>query len=299
MDVLEFPADGSHGSGRLFDILEFILDNSQPDIKGSSVRSYISSIRRLVAVRHGYWLLQPPLLSQFLSRLSQRPAPKQFKQPATTALVAAVWADSSLTLPVRAAVLLGFHGLLRVSEYTSDSAHVVQPWTLAVRHVQFDSVSGTMAVFLPRSKSDPSNSGMVMHFAPLEGDPICPVRAVRLLLASFGPNPSPDRPLFSFAADSFVTRRHVAAALKRHAHVMRVSPNDISTHSLRIGGAFTMKEADVDWATIVARARWKASSAADMFLLYTRLSKERLRSGADALRSDRPSHIPLVAHRSL
>jgi hypothetical protein len=285
MDVLEFPPDGAVGSSRLFDILEFIMDHCAPDIQGSSLKGYIASIRRLVALRYGYTLAKPALLTEFLTRFSQLPSakPKRFMQPATTDLVSAVWHDRSIHVAVRSAVLLGFHGLLRVSEYTCDSAHVADVWCLAVRHVHFDSVSGTMAVHLPRSKSDPFNTGLVMHFAPLHGDPICPVRAVRRLIKSFGPDVSPDRPLFSFSASSFVTRPDIAAAVKKHAHVMHLSPQHVSTHSLRIGGAFSMKSAGVDWATIVVRARWKAASAADMLLLYTRMSKERLCEGGRAL----------------
>lgn len=299
--MLEFPPDGSVATGRLFDILEYIIDNCAPDIQGSTLRGYVSAIRRLVALRHGYTLLKPSLLTDFLTRFSQQPSlkPKRIMQPATTDLITALWSDASLHIATRTAVLLGFHGLLRVSEYTCYEAHVPDAWTLSVRHVHFDSVSGTMAVHLPRSKSDPFNTGMVMHFAPLRGDPICPVRAVLRLIKSFGPDVSPDRPLFSFSSSSFVTRAAVAAAVKKHAHVMHLSPQHVSTHSLRIGGAFTMKAAGVDWATIVVRARWKAASAADMLLLYTRLSKERLCEGAAALRSDRAVHIPLVAHRVL
>ena len=86
----------------------------------------------------------------------------------------------------KSAVLTGYFGLLRISEYTSESkrnnSHAVQ-----INDVlrNFD---GSISIVIKTSKTDQLGKGTVITFEPCNTHTICPVRALQQYLVSFRPN---------------------------------------------------------------------------------------------------------------
>ena len=82
---------------------------------------------------------------------------------------------------------------------------------------------------------------------------------------------------------SFVTKEDISKALKAHASLVGLDADRISSHSLRIGAAFEMANAGVDWETIGVRGRWSPLSVSGMAQMYARMSTQRLAKVASAL----------------
>lgn len=215
------------------------------------------------------------------------------KQPVTKELLRAVMRDSEIDQAVRTAVLFGYHGMLRVEEYTAASrVRVDKDWTLLRRDVVFDDQEDAISVRIKKSKSDPAFQGPQFSITA-SGGVYCPVQAIRSYTAWFDTRFGPDEPLFRHANRSFVTRIDIDRALKKHATaVMGISPYDISTHGLRYGGAFEMADAyvrrgcPIDWGTIIARGRWHGQSAEMLAEHYARFSVARAQMADRALSLD-------------
>jgi hypothetical protein len=165
----------------------------------------------------------------------------------------------------------------------SSAAHEFKTnFTLLRSHCTIDAAEdGPRACLrIPRSKSDRYNDGNNMFYLSIPGDVCCPVNALACYVHDR--RPAADGPLFVKASGAYVTRIDITNALKRAAVAASLPPSRISTHSLRMGGAFAMMDANVPWHTIKLRGRWKDET---MPLLYAKLSTARLAVATAALSS--------------
>lgn len=277
--------------GRLFHFAEWLYLYN-PNLSGDTIENYISTVRQHLLI-NAPWIgwRRSPILDAYIKRMQQQPYQRQYKEPINKSVISAIVSDISLDPAVRVAILFAFYGLWRVGDYTYDRRFEVQPHELRRSDVTFheDGVS----IHISHSKSDHYNAG-ADHFFHATNNDRCPVKMLKQYLGTTKTKHD-DRPLFQLRDGRHLHRRDIDTAVKRHATLINVDPKYVSTHSIRIGGAFELKDKGVDWHTIVARARWKPITAKKMLLLYTRMSKARLSDVFSALDIDDPATaIPVI-----
>ncbi len=196
-------------------------------------------------------------------------------------------------------ILLAFNGLLRSREYCHPTVKHPPQGTARLRRAQRSDVKlsedltyMTMRVF---GKSDLYNHGPIMHFAAQPGDALCVVKQMSDYLQWRDAHFAPDEPLLIKSSGLFVTRRDVAAALKKHCWPCGLLPSQVSTHSLRYGGAFELYEGGATWPDIISRGRWTSEDAKKLAMQYASFSKERSTRLSKRLRLDRGDSASLFA----
>lgn len=299
MDTLE--ADPS-SDGRIGDFLGWLW-HRKPHLAGVTVCSYVSTLRSHCARLVNWQFRYSIRITQYLTRIKQAPREHRFKLPATKQLVRLVAMDTALSMSVRVAVLLAFNKLLRCSEYCSESASKPMA-TLLSEHVQWSDQLGCFVIRIARSKSDRTNSGQTVNVYPQPADgAFCPVSAIRQYMAGEPLTKKKGHPFFVRRVGGnplFVTRLDVTNALKKQAQAAALPVERVSSHSLRIGGAFAMANAGVSMQLIASIGRWSGQSAERMVALYTRMSAGRVvaASGALSLRIGQLDDVPLYDERT-
>lgn len=290
MDALE--AKGA--PGRLADFAKWLLTPGNTRIgNGASLSNYLSQVRQHLRVFDGVELQFPPALSTAITRLRQRPYNRNNKQPVNVLFIKSILHDVNIALPVRMAIALSFRLGLRIHELLPHRHPRSKQWMIPVWRsgVQRDPVDGHYSIKLLSSKSDKYNAGADIIVVNT-GRPNCITEWLRVYLSSL-PRHGADTPLFIHSRDRFVLYPEVLAAMKSHAHVIGLKPEDVGTHSNRIGSIFTMKDAGLQWDLIDAIVRWSPTAAAQMHLVYDRMSTTRLLRAAVALDGTSSSAAPV------
>ena len=281
LDPMEHGDGDTPATGRLFDFMGW-LRLYRPKLQGSTVEGYISTIRTSMAIRHGWRFLYSPLHEATKLRMRQRSEAKGFKQPAGKALVQMVADDTTIPLGVRCAVLVAYDGLLRVGEYTARTT--TDPRRCKLQCDDVHVYDDRICFKLRFTKGDAYNAGEFVNFVPVPGDRYCPVAAVREYVRSEPLCRRKGMPFFvkrsTTGRATFVTKRDISNALKKHAGGIGFSSSDVASHSLRIGGAYEMANAGESWEAISVRGRWSLKSGHAMAVMYARVSRERLTSQA-------------------
>ena len=161
-------------------------------------------------------------------------------------------------------------------------------FTLRRADVVIEKVNGKRraGLFVRSSKTDRTNSGEWLWMGAVTGDAVyCPVRLLGQYLDVSNERwpHGGDAPLFKRACGRNVTRQDLTDALRKHAAVVGLPVERVSVYSLRIGALFEMANAGVPMETIQAVARWSATSAPAMSLLYCRMNMGRRQVANDAL----------------
>lgn len=202
-----------------------------------------------------------------------------------------MWRDASIDIGTRTAILLAWNGLLRVSEYTADSEWQALPQFTLMSQDIVPYVAGTQRGYkirLKRSKADRYNAGSWHFFPEQPGDELCPVQALNRYWRECPDANRPNLPAFTRRGVRSprmryrVSRDDISDALKRTATSIGLDPTFISSHSLRIGGAFHLADAGLAMSAIQLRGRWSQRGANEVALMYTRLSTIRAQAIADA-----------------
>jgi hypothetical protein len=293
LDPLEAAGTAGEAAqpGRLFDVAAW-FKHACPELAGVTVSQYISTIRHACAVQHHWQFKLSAATDAYLYRYQQQPRHKRIRQPATVGLLRAVCDDPSIDIGVKAAVLVAYSALLRVGEYTSPSAKAVpNQATLRVGDVRFDRRTGSVAVRIPHSKTDRYNAGETVHIMPASASRYCPVRTLRQFLDAHPCRGDPSAPLFVKAGEgsaACVTPVDITRALRAHARAVGLDPELVCPHSLRIGGAFEMADAGVEWESIAVRGRWSLKAMTGMREMYARMSQGRTSTMARALDLAKP-----------
>ena len=179
-----------------------------------------------------------------------------------------------------AAVTIAFFGLLRVSEYTAQHVSDYDPSsTLLITDVTFDSTLSCASITLRASKTDPFRQGCCVRIGAT-GNALCPVSALWHFRHWCHHQAGP---LFTFADGSFLTRHRIAALFTECLPSI-----NLSTHSLRIGGASALASAGHSDSSIMLLGRWTSSC----FQRYLRISDSTIRKAScDMARAVVYSHI--------
>ena len=310
MDPLESPALGQPRHGRLLHIAQWLRNVQCPTVKGSTIDTYISELRQAIARYTGYQLIRSPLLEDYLRRIKQLPPPTpssrahSLKLPVTKDIIKSIISDATAEQGCRVAILCGFDGMLRVSEYTSHTRFTGDARFLLLRSdIDTTSSSDAITVRIKKSKSDPAFQGPQFSYIARPGDSGCPVSNLTTYLHWFDANFSPNTPLFRRDDGRYLTRDDVDALIKKHAALLGFNPDQYSTHGLRYGGAFELAEADIranqaiNWDNIIARGRWHGLTATKLAQHYARFSEQRTRNISNALRIDGTASARTLRHR--
>lgn len=301
LDPMEVSTDGQPVFGRLFDFAGWLYFQS-PSISPSTVSSYVSTVRQQLACIFGWTFAISTLYTKSQYRRTQARGKSRFVDPATRALLMKVMQDTSAPIGLRAAVLIAWHGLLRVSEYTVSSGWEARPDASMLCRDFAWYTTGDFVGFrlrLRHSKSDPFNTGGLHYYRRGDvGDPLCPYTAMQAYLPQHPARQQPMAPLFMLVVGGRVrpvSRNDIAGLLKKWAPAVGLMPEYVSTHSLRVGGAFQMADANVALDLIRQRGRWGSQQWESIVLMYTRMSTARLHLISDAMASA-PSSALLGRH---
>ena len=160
---------------------------------------------------------------------------------------------------VWAAILTGFHLMLRKSNLVPDRVQGFDMWQHLTR-ADVENTGSGLLIHLKWSKTRQAGEEIWLPLVP-NGTPCCPVKA---LLQVFANCPClPHDPLFAYRrADSkktTVTYHTLQRWLRTWGEEVGLDPREISSHSLRRGGATTAFIQDIDVECIRAMGDWASN----------------------------------------
>jgi integrase len=218
-----------------------------------------------------------PLVKYCLKALRKRQGEGKPKQPVTPEMLrAAGRLIDRGTLRGRVlwtGLLLGFGFLLRASEYLAydneglfEDEKVIRWSEVTFRRrgkvVQPEGGEGDpdeVVVKFRASKTDQFKAGCVRNLFTSGLDDFCPVLALWSLAKELGPRLR-SGPIMAVPGEGPVGRNEVAQALREAAAAVGESTENVSTHSLRAGGATALYAAGYTEAEITYHGRWASAS---------------------------------------
>ena len=258
----------------LLPLNEVILENFcvalSSRVRAKSIKNYLCGIQLFASINGDAARIKDMVKVHYVIRGVKRSQGAWHKRPPkapiTFAQLKCILAHISTFVSVHnkymmsAAVLTAFFGLLRVSEYTTDSPHIYDPLVhLCLNDVSINFHRQLLLVTIKASKTDPFREGLQIRLTATNHH-LCPVTAMVRFLAVRGQQQGP---LFRFENGRFLTRSHVTAILK----VCFPGVVTISTHSFRRGGASALAASGVPQYVIQIMGRWRS----DAFLRYVEL----------------------------
>lgn len=175
-------------------------------------------------------------------------------------------AIGSLTfqLNMRASLMMAWFALLRVSEYTSKTEEHNPEIHLCRRDIKFFPSQAAAEGYRVNIKISKTDQWRVGHTLVVyaTGDPdFCPVRAMVELFEN-DPQP-PNAPAFNFAdptvrSSRSSARRRFTTALNILVLAVGLEPMEVTSHSLRAGGATALLRAGVAPIVVTQLGRWKS-----------------------------------------
>jgi len=163
-------------------------------LRPSSVRTYMAAVRNLhVEMGLDYPGGATTLLSRVMRGITRSPSDSRTRLPITTPVLRQLCQclnESQMRHPtdqsmLHAAFSLAFHGFFRCGELVS----------LTGLNITVDIQQNQMAVFLPKSKTDPDGQGTTIVVGASSDQNICPVKAMQRYLCH---NPTSTMPLFRY-----------------------------------------------------------------------------------------------------
>lgn len=296
MDPLE------RGFGRLFDFACW-LQHSRTHLSPEGISQYVSTVRAFLARRNLNYI-RHSLLTSLVKRLRQSPAhqtPKH-RDPAPPQMIVSIYANDTISLGVRTAIVIAFNGLLRPCSYCIPRKWKSRPSrTLLLQDLRLFKGHICEGFTLPikKERADKFNLDNIQHYLRDDINPICPVRAMQRYLAEYHRFLQPECPLFIDHVShtgriTYVTSSAVSKALQAAAPQFGMNPEYISSQSLRITGAYNMADSEAKRDLIQQRGRWAGGQYSDIVLMYERTSEPRMVQTAISLRP-RDSY-PLCTH---
>ena len=183
----------------------------------------------------------------------------------------------------RAAILMAFYLMLRISEYTTPTQESHTPGTTASRgDIEFfpnqERPEGFTFTVL-KSKTDQFRVGRKLTVYAQPEPNLCPVRAMKYLFHS---QPAPaSAPLFNFGSklNPNASRTKFTACFVTLLKAAGIDTNTTKPHSLRSGGATALLAAGVEPYVIQKLGRW----ASWCFATYTQLTTGVIRASQRAM----------------
>ena len=257
-------------------IIRFISFISASPIATSTVRVYLSAIRAwYLSMGFNPGSLYSPRVSWVIRALDRSNPPPVRAAPFTInhfALIFPIIPFTNTSLICISAMLVGYFGCLRASEYLSDAG---SPRPLLPAHVRFvESSPPYVTLEIQTSKTAHKGFSVVIGCTNTR---VCAVCWLRLVLRTR--SLPPHLPLFSFGDGSPLTRSILARFMQGALRAAGVDPAaGWSPHSLRAGAA--TDASGLGWAShqIQAMGRWRSQA----YKLYVRPSDPQ-RAAASAL----------------
>lgn len=165
-------------------------------------------------------------------------------------------------LMLKAAITLGFFGLLRVSEFTVANQHGFNP----EQHLTMEDITmhkDSMVVTIKRSKTDQKGEGCQIHIGQTHTK-CCPHLAMQRYLGQV--TQSARKPLFRFQSGTALTARALRLVLHHLIRKCGYSTKLYNTHSLRIGAATAAARSGLPPEAIKILGRWRSEA----YKVYTR-----------------------------
>lgn len=168
----------------------------------------------------------------------------------------------------KAAILLAFFGLLRVSEFTTDATVDVDRHALRRDIVFLPNIATTTHINfnIKASKCDQFREGVTITIPATHDHSTCPVRALQWLYTT-DPQPA-DHPLFDFRRDGSPNRKTTRSSFTALCNSLftsqGISSMHLKPHSFRQGGATALVKAGAPPSIIKVIGRWKS----DAWLAY-------------------------------
>ena len=179
---------------------------------------------------------------------------------------------------MRGITLVGFYGLLRVSELLSPN--------MVAEHVVFDDSKAMGTIFIPKSKTDPFRGGVHVVIPALPKQ-LCPITFLKWAVRQH-----PTGPIFRMANGKVVRRNNYVRWLKSQ---LKDEDNEYSAHSLRRGGAMALSAAGCPLHIIKKWGRWESNSVEEYLQLSTTMIKT-YSSRLDSLHGDYQSSLWEQSH---
>ena len=243
-------------------VLRFIAHLVRRGLTAARVSTVLAGVRHWHVRRGAEWLGRTQRIRLALRGAAKIPRASQPPRVAATPthLRRLRSALRSMHLPAAdkaaawAAVLLGFFGALRGSEYLAPGVYSSEPRrTCQWRHLTLK--RGSLRLLIPASKTDQVYAGSVVCLPALRG-PVCPVTALRRY-RRLCPDREPTRPLFALSDGRYCTPGWLNGVLRDAGLVQN---SRLTTHSLRIGFATAAAAAGVSENVIRVSGRWRGAS---------------------------------------
>ena len=190
------------------------------------------------------------------------------RQPLTTPVLRAVLRGVTTSRALhrqdkrmlKAALLLGFYGFLRVSEFTAPSQRRFNPRLHPTSaNICLATDMSYVDFYLKRSKTDQYAEGVTIRIGATCNE-LCPVAALSTYLAARRSSQQRHTsPLFCFHAGQPLTRPKLLRTLQSMLSKAGYDPTRFNTHSLRIGAASSAALAGLPLSTIKHLGRWRSS----------------------------------------
>jgi hypothetical protein len=209
-----------------------------------------------------------PLVRRVLRGLERKhPAKKQpARLPITTNILYKFLCVATLTNPLElvlfAVACVGVYGMFRAS----DIVHRGPNYTLLLRQ-DARLVGDDAYINLRSGKHDYFNRGEVVRLHSTKYA-TSPVHWLRLAM-KLAPNKAADAPMFQNPDGSAITYQQLQDFLKMLTSAIGLINANVSSRSMRIGGATTLAALRVPTYTLKAMGRWKSLS----YQLYTQLTE--------------------------
>lgn len=243
-----------------------------------TVSSALTALRsQCLSLGHDIAPFSDPQLRQHLTglRVVRRSRKRPLRLPLTIWCLARLLAFININdiseFFLFAATIIGFHALLRASEFLDKAPYGV---TLLRRHITV--FHNYFTLHLVRSKTDLLDEGVTLTVHACGGS-LCPHAWVIKALAR-APKQGLDDPLFQSASGHALTYSLFQAFLARVCALAGLGPG-YQTHSLRIGMATTLIELGFPTDLVQQMGRWLS----DSYQFYVRISLDHHKRAATAL----------------
>ena len=227
----------------------------------ATVRVYLSAVRyHLLCKRVPVTCMQSVRLSAVLKGLERRQGPATTTRRGLTGqdladlqhfLLRSNYSESDRAM-IWASVLTAFHGLLRASEFLAPLATRVDS-TRTLTWQQISVQVSSAVVRLRVTKTAQLGDGGQVQLRETRDD-FCPVRALTAYLDLAGQREAME-PVFVFVFGRFLTREERNKILQ-----LALRTNEVSCHSMRIGGASLMAQHGACEWQVKPAGRWRSSA---------------------------------------
>ena len=199
------------------------------------------------------------MVRKLLEGYKRLKASKDIREPITIAMLRAivenlhfVCSNSYEVALFKAAILLGYFGMLRVSEYTASSKTV---WDRAIQFTNTQvGKDFSVSVLIDRSKTDQSGKGMGLIIEPCSCVTICPGLAMSQYITNF--RPAVEGPLFVHVDGTPLTSFQFSSVFRKAVSAAGLSVHGKTTHSLRIGACSMASVRGIPDHEIKQYGRW-------------------------------------------